>query len=117
LSASVRTGLGIAADATSHEQFDTSASPPVRTCYWDGDPFIRVGYYDGVDPMELLAQMRQARPDGSDVSGLGADAYYIPDDYGDMLYVDTGSRVVVVQGDPVSREQLETLAQDAITNL
>lgn len=85
---------------------------PSNGCRWEGtDPVALVLYY-GQDPLESLAIARQNSPGGSDVTGVGQDAYFVTG----VLFVDTGRQAFALSGGP-TQEQLEALAQSVISNL
>jgi hypothetical protein len=72
---------------------------------------VALSLFYGQDPLETLAVARVQEPVGSDVTGLGQDAW----EAGGVLYVDTGSRAFAVTGG--GRDELIALAQRVIENL
>jgi hypothetical protein len=99
-------------DASDVEVFDQPSGQPAPStgCRVTGSG-VALSLFYGQDPLETLAVVRVQEPVGSDVTGLGQDAW----ESGGMLYVDTGSRAFAVTGG--SRDELIALAQRVIDNL
>ena len=115
--------VGVPADDPGTPESDSEGPPaPSNSCDWlDGEMGVALFY--GRDPLEILAAVRQEFTGGEDVTGIGSDAYFIsqadpsdPESVTGAIFVDAGSQAFVVGG-PFSKSQLETLAQNVLTNL
>lgn len=115
--------VGVPADDAGTPESDPEGPPaPSNSCDWlDGEMGVALFY--GRDPLEILAAARQEFTGGEDVTGIGSDAYYLtqadpsdPESVTGVIFVDAGSQAFVVGG-PFTKSQLETLAQNVLTNL
>lgn len=92
-------------------QDDPAGSPaPSTGCRTTTDDAVSLALFYGQDPLEILAGVRALRPGGTDVTGVGQDAYQLDG----TLFVDNGSRAFAVSG---SGQDLVAIAQNVIGNL
>jgi hypothetical protein len=116
MSESALVAVGVPAGTVGLITNDPDGSPaPSNGCYWQSDQRIRLAVFFGADPLEILATARSDEPGGSDIAGLGADAYFVEGPPA-ILYVDTGSSAFAVEGN-LTQEQLQSLAQNVLANL
>lgn len=98
-------------DPAELEPVDDPAGEPAPSTGCRSTSGMTLSIFYGQDPLETLALVRVQQPGGTDVPGLGQDAY----ESGGVLYVDAGSRAFAVTAP--ARDELTTLAQGVIDNL
>ena len=109
-------GAALVPDALVPDDQPDGQPAPSTGCRFEAPEAASLGLwvYYGIDPLEILAVVRQQSPGGTDVIGVGADAYYVSSEH--ALYVDAGSQAFVVRG-AISQQDLESLATNVVTNL
>ena len=113
ISESALTAVGVPPGTAGTESSDPNGEPaPSKGCSWT-TPELGVLLFYGKDPLEIMAVARQDNPGGTDIPGLGQDAFYSS---AGVVYVDTGSQAFEVGG-TLTQEQLTILAQNVLTNL
>jgi hypothetical protein len=112
LSESALEAVGVPAGTATTVADQPDGTPPSTGCRWQSAPAVTLSVYYGRDPLEILALIRQQGPNGMDLTGIGQDAYYVSG----VVFVDTGSQAFAINGN-LTQDQLQSLAQNVLTNL